>query len=94
MAAELPDDVRERLAEQFAGAELEAALGIVGSLEFGPRVVRSVVFLGAGRLDRLEEYADVARKDWRDVIFWAEYEDYEAKPPRQVRSMTEPFPKG
>ena len=46
----------------------------------------------AGDFELLERMARAAEIDWRDVVFWAEYEDYTAEHPRRVRSMEEPLP--
>jgi hypothetical protein len=83
--------VSARLASDFPGADHAEALRLVESLELAQRIVRSVVFLAHGDLERLEHYVGRAREDWRDVVFWAEYEQADSGRLRQVRSMTEPF---
>ncbi len=88
----LPDDIRSRLESEFEGADLVEALELMEALDFGHRVARCVVFLAEGSLDELAQYTEVARIDWRDVIFWAEYIHHEAKHPEQVRDMEQPFP--
>lgn len=89
--SELPADIQDRLAEEYPGETFYEASRLVASLELEPRVLRSVVFLGGGRFDDLLLYARRAETDWRDVVFWAEYEDHESASPRRVRSMQEPF---
>jgi hypothetical protein len=37
------------------------------------RVLCAVVRLADGSLDALSHYADSARGDWRDVLYWAEH---------------------
>lgn len=34
------------------------------------RVWRAIVRLSAGDIDLLRHYADGAKKDWRDVLYW------------------------
>ena len=89
--SELPADIRDRLADEYPGETYYEAARVVESLELEPRVLRSVVYLGGGRIDDLLRFARRAALDWRDVIFWAEYEDHDSERPRQVRSMQEPF---
>lgn len=63
----------------------------------GDRVLRCVVYIARGKLDRLERAIQSAKLDWRDVIVSAEYEP---KPGTkrwqgelvQVRDFNLPFP--
>ena len=87
----LPADIQERLAEEYPGETFFEATRLVESLDFEPRVLRSVVFLGGGCYDDLLRFSRCAEADWRDVVFWAEYEEHESKHPRRVRFMQEPF---
>jgi hypothetical protein len=50
-------------------------------------VLRCVVHLAGGDLARLVHCSDRARLDWRDVIYWAEYDSVD----RQVRDFNQPF---
>ena len=91
MAKGIPPDVRERLSAEYPGETYFEALRLVESLNLEGRVLRAVVFLAGGELEGIHRYARCAERDWRDVIFWAEYEDHESEHPRKVRSMAEPF---
>jgi len=84
--------VRARLLRDYPGETNFEATRLVESLQCTPRVLRSVVFLAAGDFEQLERFARASEIDWRDVVFWAEYEDYTAEHPRRVRSMEEPLP--
>ena len=64
---------------------------LVEALDVTPRVLRSVVFLAAGDYEQLERFARCAERDWRDVVFWAVYEEHDAEQPRRVRSMDDPL---
>jgi hypothetical protein len=89
--AEIPDDVRARLLREYPGETNFEATRLVETLAASPRVVRSVVYLAAGDYEQLERFARSAERDWRDVVFWAEYEDHDAEHPRRVRSMDDPL---
>lgn len=88
---ELPPDIRDRLSAEYPGETYFEAARLVESLDFEPRVLRSIVYLGAGSFEKLLRFARCAESDWRDVVFWAEYEELDSERPRQVRSMREPF---
>ena len=90
--AEIPDDVRARLAREYPGETHFEAIRLVESLQCSARVLRSIVHLAAGDFEQLERFARASEIDWRDVVFWAEYEDHQAERPRRVRSMEEPLP--
>lgn len=92
--AEAPADLRDRLGREYPGETYYEALRLVEALGVDARVQRSVVFLAGGDLDELRRFAQWASRDWRDVVFWAEYEDHDAAAPRRVRSMAEPFAAG
>ena len=90
--AEIPADVRARLLRDYPGETSFEATRLVESLTCSERVLRSIVFLAAGDFEQLERFARISEIDWRDVVFWAEYEDYLADEPRRVRSMEDPLP--
>jgi hypothetical protein len=90
--AAIPDDVRARLVRDYPGETNFEATRLVEMLQLSPRVLRSIVYLAAGDFEQLERFARAAEIDWRDVVFWAEYEDHTAEEPRRVRSMDEPLP--
>jgi hypothetical protein len=90
--AEIPADVRARLLREYPGETHFEAMRLVESLACSARVLRSIVFLAAGDYEQLERFARVSEIDWRDVVFWAEYEDHAAEQPLRVRSMDEPLP--
>ena len=88
---EIPTDVRQRMASDYPGETFFEAMRLVESLGLEPRVLRSIVLLAGGNFEELRRYARSAELDWREVVFWAEYEDHESESPRRVRSMQEPF---
>jgi hypothetical protein len=59
------------------------------------RVQVAILKLSAGREEKVREYVDVAKRDYRDVLFWAEYpEESKLDTPekrQRVRKMFEKF---
>src|SRR2546426_4046622 len=59
------------------------------------RVQLAVLELGAGSEEKIREYVAVAKRDYRDVLFWAEYpEESRLDTPEKrerVRKMFEKF---
>lgn len=89
----MEDDIERRVAADFTHADRVAALDVLTLLagEPGggdPRVLRCVVVLADGDVTRLTHYADAARLDPRDVIYWAEYDAADAL----VRDFRLPIP--
>ncbi len=76
----------------YPGETSFEVMRLVEALECSARVLRSIVYLAAGNFEDLERFARASEIDWRDVVFWAEYEDHSAESPRRVRSMEEPLP--
>ena len=88
----LPDDVLRAIG-QFPDDErdllrilLDEVLRATATTE-GARVVRCVLWLGTD-FAKLEHYARAAKTDYRDVIWWAEYDGGET----QLRDFTKPIP--
>ena len=84
----LPHDIREHVRVTFPddGAAVEAILADLES----PRVVRCVLHLAGQDLDKLRRMHHAAQQDWRDVIWWAEY-DHPHNPEVQIHDFNRPF---
>ena len=88
----IPEDIEKRLRADFgadtdvARGELEKLSG-VASDDALPRIARCVVHLADRELDKLTYYVECAHKDWRDVIWWAEYDGGE----KQLRDLNREF---
>ena len=72
----LPEDILERIVADFGS---ESAAGVTQLLAGyrGPeahRVYRCILHLSAGSIDKLKANVDDAGKDYRDIIFFAEYD--------------------
>jgi hypothetical protein len=50
------------------------------------RVVRCILELAAGDIGRLRHFVEQAVKDYRDVIYWAEYDSR-----RRIHDFNRPF---
>jgi len=88
----VPEDIEKRLRSDFgsdleiASQELERLHGIATD-DALPRIARCVVHLADGDIEKLIHFVESARQDWRDVIWWAEYDGGE----RQVRDFHDKF---
>jgi len=71
----MPDDIE---AETALYGDAPEARTIVEALLAGAkepvRVTRCVLHLAGTDLEKLRQYAETARTDYRDVIWWAEYD--------------------
>jgi hypothetical protein len=89
-------DIHERIKTDF-GTNADEAIKLLNNaiLEKNylktPRIVRSLVFLSNGHLDKLAKYINSAISDPRDVMFLAEYENYESEKPKHVRDFNNDF---
>jgi len=65
--------VRRTIEEQYAPSERDEVYAAVEPfIADGARVPLCILHLAQGRIADVKHYADCARKDYRDVIFWAE----------------------
>lgn len=76
----MADPALTALARRLFGADSDAALALVGRYGGAPshrepgRVRAAALELSGGDLSRLEQLVDVARVDYRDVLWWLEQE--------------------
>jgi hypothetical protein len=90
----LPPDVLARLGVEFgehAGRAQQLLENIRGNLPERERSLRCIVFLADGDVRLLPLLIAQALADYRDVVFWAEYTDWERKNPKRVRNFARPF---
>ena len=87
----LPPDIEAHLRRLYGddaaslGARLKRLAAEVDGV--GPRVLRCVLHLAGGDLDLVDQYSESVRQDWRDVIYWAEYDQDESR----LRDLNQPF---
>lgn len=76
---EIGAKVRSAVESLFPPEERDAAICLLprtAELPLNPDVERvhlAIVTLSEGDLAKLGGFADNARRDWRDVLYWAEY---------------------
>jgi hypothetical protein len=87
---DLEQRIVERIAREFLPAEqseVAALLGTYSGIE-GGRVAWDILELSKGKVESVRSYVESALRDYRDVLYWAEY--YENDPllrgrdPRQM----------
>jgi hypothetical protein len=87
-------DIWGRVNKDFETPE-EAALALSVLADFvdqnqelaSDRILRCIVFVAQGDLNRLEKAIGLAKEDYRDLIVWAEYSEKSER----VRDLTNPF---
>ena len=82
-------DIIERIEKDFGkeGAVVEEEL-LNPLIEDGysERIIRCIIHLSACNIRSLLQYCDVAVRDWRDLISWAEYDAN-----CRIRDFSQPF---
>ena len=66
----------ERITKEFPSPDEARVLEWLSSYS-GPepaRVIRDILVLSKGSLDRVKQYVEAAHTDYRDVLYWAEYQ--------------------
>ena len=69
--------MKELLTKDFDEKDIDTAISILRTYN-GPeskRVRKAVIKLALGSIDGLKYYTECANKDYRDVLYWAEYPD-------------------
>jgi hypothetical protein len=85
----LPTDIVDRVAREFPGQKTDVALALLGRISGRERerIIRCVLHLSNGSIDRLRECVATAEKDFRDIIFFAEYDEDD----NRIYDFTQPF---
>ena len=71
----LEDRLFESIATEFANADRTAVIELLISYS-GPepdRVRWDILELSKGSLEKVRQYIEAARIDYRDILYWAEY---------------------
>jgi hypothetical protein len=74
---EPPPDVRRRIEQDFGLGALPGICDLLqpaADAQLDDRIVRCVLELAHGDIDLLRHCVEQAVKDYRDVIYWAEYD--------------------
>ena len=98
--AHSPEDVLAAVGASFPkesrtrALELLDTYGLAAHERERERVQIAIVKLSEGSEDKLRQYVDVAKRDYRDVLFWAEYpEEAKVDTPEKRRKIRELFEK-
>lgn len=67
----------ERIAKEFPTAEQASVIELLSSYSGpeGERVTSDILELSKGSLEKVRYYVEIAHKDYRDILYWAEYYD-------------------
>ena len=87
----LPRDILYRINRDFAADHAQTVIDLLSCYN-GPerdRVLRCVLHLADGSLERLEASLKTAYMDYRDIIYFAEYDTHD----QRLHDFTEPFQK-
>jgi hypothetical protein len=76
----LEQRVIDRIAKEFSATEKPSAIELLSNYSGpeGERVRCDILELSKGSLEKLRYYVETAQKDYRDILYWAEY--YESDP--------------
>lgn len=93
----LQEDIRNRIEKDFQSNAAQA-IELLQERLFktvdlqSDRIIRSVIFLSKGNLEKLKQCITSAQADPRDVMLWAEYEKQdETDDYKRMRDFSQPF---
>ncbi len=91
----LADDINSKIKQDFGLKQFSVITTLLNlDKDLSNRVLRCIIYLAKGNLEKLKHYTECANRDYRDVIYWAEYFEGEDKTkPRRVRNFNKPFGK-
>ena len=90
----IPADVMAKVVHDFGRNKDLAIMNIRQEFSLADeshRVLRCLVFLSKGDLDHLSQWITRAKEDYRDILFRAEYVDWNSQKPIRVRNFCNPF---
>lgn len=70
-------DIEKRIIKEYGPGSLNGILRVLRpaiDAALGDRVIRCVIVLAKGDVNELRHYVKQAVDDYRDVIYWAEYD--------------------
>lgn len=73
----LPEDINHKIISDFGKKQYQLVANMLLPLndyDRNHRIIRCVLFLAQGNRKKLEHFIEQARLDFRDVIYWAEYD--------------------
>ena len=90
---ELPKDITDKLIQDYGIQNFFKALDLLTSQgDFADRIIRCIIYLADRDYKKLLQFTESAKRDFRDMIYWAEYIEGENKAkPKRVRNFNNPF---
>ena len=90
-------DIKDRIKSDFQDSAIEATKALEEALsryEYlnNERIIRCIIYLSKGKLDKLKMSINQAIEDPRDVMLWAEYINLgDKETPKRVRDFNKSF---
>jgi nicotinamide mononucleotide adenylyltransferase len=89
----LTDDIIQFVHSRFSPRDIDTVYATLADADIGtPRLMRAVLFLSEGSVTQLRHYVEMAMRDFRQVLTWAEYVVDVSPEPLWARDMSQPFP--
>jgi hypothetical protein len=94
---DLPEDIYRFVEHHFAAGDRPAATALLAGAKLhdasapDARMLRCALVASGGQLAMLQQYVDMLKIDWRDVIMCGEYKA-EGIFSVQIRDLSRPFP--
>ncbi len=76
--SDMPDELRNMIREMFIDTDIDEVVAFLpkrsefSTVDGYERIVRAILLLSQGNLEKLKYYSKVADEDWRDLLYWAE----------------------
>jgi hypothetical protein len=88
-----PRDIAAKLASDFPVELPAAVLALLDEYRHHEkeRVIRCILHLAEGRIERLRDLVESANLDYRDVVLWAEYDRGEGRNHKRRHDFSRPF---
>jgi hypothetical protein len=82
---DLPKDIVDRVSFEYEKGNLEEVFILLTNLNEDMkncrhntfRILRCVIFLSSRSVEHIKYYCEMARSDFRDVMYWAEYDKFD-----------------
>ena len=91
-----PEDIERRISTDFRGETAPQARALLHAScrkaeESSPRLVRAILFLSKGDLQKMVENISLAETDFRDILYYAEYRGQGTGNPVRIRDFDKAF---
>lgn len=75
---DVPKDVMDEISQRFKLEEQPTVIELLQDIG-GPRLMRCAIHYSNGDIEKLNQAFDIAKRDYRDLIFWTEYDGMEKR---------------